>query len=227
MQEALRVASELDEPHGLAHACLFAAILHQWRREPRKALDYADAVLRISKEHGLVMYQAQANVIRGWTLAEFKSREEAIAQIRQAIAAYRATGTALLRPHFMGLLAELLGNAGKVDDGLREIEPAIELAQRSGDASYLAELYRIKGGLLLERAEDGEVEDCFKKSIETAQQQCALAWELRSSVSLANFYLSRNQKSLARKSLARVYDQFTEGFETWDLREAKALLEIL
>jgi DNA-binding winged helix-turn-helix (wHTH) protein/tetratricopeptide (TPR) repeat protein len=228
MLEALRVARELDEPHGLAHAHLFAAILHQWRREPRKALDYADAVLAIAKEHGLVMYQAQAMIIRSWSAAEIQSREEAISQIRQAIAAYRATGTGLLRPHFTGLLAELLGSTGKVDEGLREIEPAIELAQRSDDASYLAELYRIKGVLLLESGrDDADVEEYFKKSIAVAQQQCALSWELRATVSLANFYLKLNKKSLARESLARVYDQFTEGFETWDLREAKALLEIV
>jgi predicted ATPase/DNA-binding winged helix-turn-helix (wHTH) protein len=228
MLEALRVARELDEPHGLAHAYLFAAILHQWRREPRKALDYAEAVLAVAKEHGLVMYQAQASIIRSWSLAEVKSNEEAITQIRQAIAAYHATGTRLLRPHFTGLLAELLSSAGKVDEGLREINQSIELAQRSGDTSYLAELFRLKGVLLLEGARDlSEVEDCFKKSIDTAQQQCALAWELRSTVSLANLYLSQNRKSEARECLSEVYDRFTEGFETWDLREAKALLEIL
>ena len=102
MQEALTLARELSEPHGLAHALFFAAILHQLRREERMAQEHAEAAIAISSEHGLVMYQAQATITRGWALIEQGRQEEAIEQMRQGLAAYQATGTELLTSALLG-----------------------------------------------------------------------------------------------------------------------------
>jgi DNA-binding winged helix-turn-helix (wHTH) protein/predicted ATPase len=246
MQEALIVARELSEPHSLAHALFFAAILHQLRREDGMAYENAQAAIAVSTEHGLVMYQAMATITRGWALIE--QQEEAVEQMRQGFAAYQATGTELLRPHFLALLAKASGKARKPEEGLRGLEESLEVAHRNGDASYLAELYRIKGELLLmqptgrglsQAATGGkavveaeppavaQAEACFNQSIKIAQHQKAKSWELRAVTSLARLYQNQNKQEEARGLLAQIYDRFTEGFDTADLREAKALLDEL
>jgi predicted ATPase/DNA-binding winged helix-turn-helix (wHTH) protein len=248
MQEALAVARELSEPHGLAHALFFAAILHQFRREQRMAYEHAQAAIAVSIEHGLLMYQAMATIARGWALTEQGPHEEAIEQMREGLAACQATGTELMHPHFSALLAGALGKSGQPEEGLRVLEEALITAYRNRDDSYLAELYRIKGELLLMQPASrglshaatggsGVVEpaqpvvaqanSCFSQSIETAQQQKAKSLELRGVVSLARLYQTQGKEKEARVLLAQIYNSFTEGFDTVDLREAKALLDEL
>src|SRR4030095_7431585 len=99
---------ELSEPHGLAHALFFAAVLHQLRLEHRLAQEYAEASIAVASEHGLALYQATSTVTLGWALIEQGQPEEAIELIRQGLAAYQATGTELLRPPFMSLLGDAL-----------------------------------------------------------------------------------------------------------------------
>ena len=149
IQEALTLARELAEPHGLAHAHLFVTILHQFRREERMAQVHAEACLVVAREHGLVMYQAMATVMRGWALIHQGRHEVAIEQMRQGLEALEATGTELLRPHFSGLLAEALAKAGQTEAGLRTLEGALAVAQGTGEGAYEAELYRLKGEVLL------------------------------------------------------------------------------
>jgi DNA-binding winged helix-turn-helix (wHTH) protein/predicted ATPase len=246
--EALTLARELSEPHGLAHALLFAAILHQLRREERLAQDYAEAGIAVSSEHGLAMYQAQSMIMRGWALMEQGRHEGAIEQMRQGFAAYETTGTELLRPHFSALLAEALAKARQPGAGLQGLEESLTAASRNGDASYQAELYRIKGELLrmlaagcgntpaatggeaaveTEPSEVAQAEGCFKQSIQIAQRQQAQSLELRAVMSLARLYQSRGNQQEARDLLAQIYRRFTEGFDTKDLIEAKVLLDEL
>src|SRR4029079_19611443 len=119
------------------------------RREDRPAQERAEDALAVCSEHGLLMYQAMATVTRGWALIDQGRQGDAIKQMRQGLAAHQATGTELMRPHFMALLAEGLGKASRPEQGLRALDEALVGADRTGDASYLAELYRIKGELLL------------------------------------------------------------------------------
>ncbi|PYS27218.1 MAG: hypothetical protein DMG11_17130 [Acidobacteria bacterium] len=246
IQETLTLARELSDPHGLAHALLFAAILHQLRREERLAQEYAEAVLAVASEHGLVMYQAQATIIRGWALIGQGQPEEAIEQMRQGLAAYQVTGCELMRPHFFALLAEALGKARKADEGLGGLKESLEAAQSNGDVSYLAELYRIKGELLLSQVTGrsvsraapsgkdviaaeppavGRAQGCFDQSIQIARKQKAKSLELRAVMSVARLYQNQGKREEARDLLAQIYDTFTEGFGTADLREAKALID--
>jgi len=239
MREALSFARELKEPHGLAHALYFAAILHYLRREDQLAQEYADEAIAVSIKHGLLLYQAMATIVRGWALFVQGSEQEGIAQIRDGLAGHEATGTRVARPHFLAMLAQSLGRTGQIEEGLELWEEALEIAQR-GDACYLAELYRAKGELLFLRA-TGEslasvnrpladpsviaaVAACFDESIKTAKRQQAKSWELRSVVSLARLYRLQGEKSKARQLLAEIYSSFTEGFDTLPLREAKELL---
>jgi len=152
------------------------------------------------------------------------------------------------RPHFLALLADALRKAHKSEEGLGVLEEALELAHRNGERCYLAELYRLKGELLvmqatgsrISRAAVGgraevtidtlaaaEAEACFNESIKIAQQQKAKSWELRAVVSLARVYQKQNKQQEALNLLAQIYDTFTEGFNTVDLREAKDMLKEL
>src|SRR5215471_16903092 len=148
MQKALTLAHDLAEPHGLGHAFFFSAMLHQLRREKRLAQEHAEAALAIATEHRLLLYQAIATIARSWARIEPGQQEE-IAEIRRGLAAHQATGTELLRPHLLGLLAEALHLAGQSNEALLALDDALALADRNSEHYYQAELYRLKGELLL------------------------------------------------------------------------------
>jgi len=242
IQQALTLAHELAEPHGLAHAFFFAAILHQLRREEGIAQEHAEAAIAVSREHGLALYQAHATIARGWALTKQRRPEEGIEQMRQGVAAHQATGTEVMRAHFLALLAEALGNARQHEEGLRLLEDALAVAHRNGEQYYQAELYRLKGELLLMRSAGvsraavggktvveaapsavAHAEGCFSQSIQIAQRQKAKSLELRAVMSMARLYQNQGKQQEARGLLAQIYDRFTEGFDTMDLHEAKTL----
>ncbi len=248
IQEALSLARDLSEPHGMAHALFFAAILHQLRREARLAQEFADATSSVASEHGLVMYQALAAMTRGWAQTGQGHDEEAIERIREGLSAIMATGASLMRPHFLALLAEALIRSRRTDEALRALEEALEAADRTGEKSYQAELFRLKGELLLkqttrrasraaaagtatvEAASPSAIaaaEGYFNEAIQIARRQNSKALELRSAVSAALLYQQQGKRKKALSILAPVYSSFTEGFDTVDLCEAKALLDDL
>ena len=223
----------------------FAAVLHQFRREPALAQEHAEAAIAVSLEHGLVLYQAMATLARGWALFNQGRQGEGIAQMREGVAAHRATGTEVLAPHFLAVLAEALGSCGRADEGLRISEEALELSNRKGEGYYKAELCRIRGELLVAmvpgsgpgKAADGnamvesnhpifsEAEACLTQAMSIAQQQEARSWELRAATSLARLYRRGDKQKEALDHLRRIYDSFTEGLDTPDLLAARAELD--
>jgi predicted ATPase/DNA-binding winged helix-turn-helix (wHTH) protein len=226
IQEALSLARELSEPHGLTHALFFAAILHQLRREERLAQEHAEGAIAVAREHGMAMYEALGTMTRAWALIVQGCEEGAIEQMRHGLAAHRATGANLMCPHFLALQAEALAKTRLSGEGLQVLEEALEIARRTGERSYQAELYRLKGERLLTQAATNlaHAEDCFNQSIRIAQQQKAKSLELRAVKSAARLYQLQGKFKKARDLLAPVYESFTEGFDTTDLREAKTLL---
>jgi predicted ATPase len=234
MNQALAVARDLSEPHGIAHTFYFAAILHHFRREPRLTKEFAEASLDVSNEHGLVLYQASSRILRGWALVQQGLQEDGIALMREGLAAHQATGTEMARPHFLILLGEALAKSGRPEEGLQILEETLALMHRKGEKCYLAEAYRVKGELILMRAEKvmvhgespavADAEACFSQSIKIAQEQRAKSYELRTSMSLARLYQERNKREEAHDLLAPIFSSFTEGSDTGDLSEAKALL---
>jgi DNA-binding winged helix-turn-helix (wHTH) protein/predicted ATPase len=224
MNKALDLARELSEPHGLAHTLYFAAILHHLRRENRLAQEYVDATIAISTEHGLSIYLAFGTIARGSTLVQQGSLDEGIEQIRHGLAVHEATGARLARPHFLALLTDALGRAQQTDEAIRVADDALELSLSRREERYLAELYRLKGELLLGST---GAEDCFNEAIKVARRQKAKSWELRASMSLARLYKEQRKAGLAFSLLSEIYNSFTEGFDTKDLLEAKALLDEL
>jgi predicted ATPase len=154
---------------------------------------------------------------------------EGIAQIRQGFAAWRATGAGVAWPWWLALLAEVCGKVGQLDEGLGALEEALAAVQHNEEHHYEAEVYRLKGELLLQQsaAQQGEAEEHFQQALDIARRQQAKSLELRAAVSLSRLWQRQGQRTEAYDLLAPVYGWFTEGFDTADLQEAKALLEEL
>jgi predicted ATPase len=195
IEEAVALARNLSEPHGLAHALVFAAVFHQLRRERPMAQQHADAAIALADEHGLLFYGAMAQIVRGWALIGRGNHEHAAEQMRQGLAAWQRTGAQLMRPHFLALLAEACPTTGRKDQGLQILDEALALAESTGERMYEAELCRLRGERLLRGARDGAdveaAETCFEQSLAIAGQQEALSLELRAAMSLARLRRDR------------------------------------
>ena len=165
-------------------------------------------------------------VWRGWALAMQGQGEAGLAQLRQGLAAVLATGQMLSRPFCLVLLAEAAGHAGQVEEGLRLLAEALTVLEASGRGDLLAEAYRLQGELLLRQAvpDAAQAEACFQQALAIARRQQAKSWELRAAMSLSRLWQQQGKRAEARELLAPVYGWFTEGFDTADLQEAKALL---
>jgi predicted ATPase len=152
-----------------------------------------------------------------------------MAQMQQGLAAWRATGAAVFQPYGLALLAAASGQMRQVEEGLTLLAEALAVINEKGERRWEAELYRLQGELLLARAtgQDTEAETCFRQALDIARRQQAKSWELRAAMSLAQLWQRQGKRDAARQVLAEVYGWFTEGFETADLQEAKALLEAL
>jgi predicted ATPase len=233
VHEALALAQELDHPFSLAWALTYAAVLHQYRREGRLAQQWAEAAIAICEEQEFALWLAAGTYLRGWALAEQGQGEEGLAQMRQGISAYRGTGAELSLCSQLGFLAETYEKVGQVEKGLSVLAEALTLVNRTGERHYKAELCRLKGKLLLQsqverpKSKVDEAEACFHKAIEIARRQQAKSLELRAVMSLARLWQQQGKKAEAHSLLAEIYDWFTEGFDTKDLQEAKALLKEL
>ncbi|MBN3786529.1 adenylate/guanylate cyclase domain-containing protein [Burkholderia sp. Ac-20353] len=234
-QEALALAQKLVYGPTLAFALAYAAELHQLRREVSLAREHAEAVITLSTELGLPYWLAWGTIFRGWALTERESLQEGIAQMRQGLAADRATGGEDQRSYFLALVANSYRSAGDIDAGLGMLDEAMAIMDRTGEHFFEAELHRLKGSLLLDGLNNNDdvsacydaAEDCFREAIAVARHQGARSLELRAVSSLARLWQRKGKIAEARQALSDVYGRFTEGFDTADLRDAKALLDAL
>ncbi len=165
----------------------------------------------------------------GWLLAEQGQREKGIVQMRHELASRQATVMAREHSYYGALLAEALGKAGQTEEGLNAVSERLARAHKIGSRFYEAELYRIKGELLLKSEVQrlSEAETCFHQAIDIACRQSAKSLQLRAVMSLSRLWQQQGKKEEARQMLVEIYGWFTEGFDTADLKEAKALLEEL
>jgi predicted ATPase len=228
-ERAVAIAREISHPFSLAAALSWAAALHQLRGEAGRTRDVAEEDLALTMEQIIPFFGAQAMVLRGWALAEQGQCEEGIAGIRQGIDAYCATGANLENSHWLVLLAEACGKAGRIDEALGVLRDALAEIERGGIRYHEVELNRVEGELLLsiEGTNEGRAEASFRKALDIARTQQAKSWELRATTSLARLLVRQGKREAARSLLAPVYNWFTEGFDTADLRDAKALLDEL
>ena len=148
--EALALAQELSHPFSLAAALSLLAGTHRLRREAPAAQERAEAAVALSHEQGFALFAALGSIFQGWALAEQGQREEGIAQMRQGLAAWQATGAELGRPYYLALLAEAYGKAGQREEGLALLTEALTVINKTEERWWEAELYRLKGELLLQ-----------------------------------------------------------------------------
>jgi predicted ATPase len=186
-------------------------------------------MIALSAEHGFSLLLAWANILRGGAMAEQGCNEEGIAQIQDGLAASHAIGAELARTRDLCLLSEACIGSGRFDDGLNALTEALTAADEKELRFYEAETHRLKGELLLRQnySKAAEAQSCFQRAIEIARKQSAKSWELRATMSLARLLAKQGRQDEARAMLANIYQWFTEGFDTADLKDAKALLEEL
>jgi predicted ATPase len=227
--EAVALAEGLLHPFSLAYAVYCVGVLHQYRRETRAAQETAESTRALCVEHGLIDFFAYATSLHGWAMVEQGRNEDGIAQIQEGLAISRATGSQLRRPYFLALLAEAYMETGRFDDGLSALTEALAAAEEHENRYYEAEMHRLKGDLLLKQDDSNaaEAQGYFRRAIEIAREQSAKSWELRTTTSFARLLAKQGRRDEARSMLTEIYSWFTEGFDTADLKDAKALLDEL
>jgi adenylate cyclase len=227
--EFLNLAHELSHPTSSAFALDFTNWLHILRREGPSAQQRAEEEIALSNEHGFEFWLAHGTFFRGWALAEQRQEEEGIALMHQGLADIRAAGAELTRPIKLAQLAEAYRKVGKTEEGFTVLNEALDTVNKTKERIWEAELYRLKGEFLLASTEKNlaEVETCLQRAIEIARNQSAKSFELRAVMSLSRLWQQLGKLEDARRILADIYSWFTEGFDTPDLKEAKALLEEL
>jgi predicted ATPase len=226
-RNALSLAETLGHPFTLAQVLMYLAMTHVFCRDWPAARSYAEATMTLSKEQGFPQTLALAALMRGRALAEGELLEDGISQIEEGIAARKAIGVAVGRLFELTLLAEAYGIASRNEEGLGVLAEALDFADRTGEGFYLPEIYRLKGQLLLHESAAEEAASCFGQGLESARRQQAKSLELRAATSLARLWAHQGQRTQAHDLLAPVYGWFTEGFDTADLKDAKALLDEL
>jgi len=234
VQEAVILAQELSQPFSLCFALVYSLTIHCLRGEGKTAQERAEILIPLSTEQGFAHFLANGLLLRGWALVRQGQGREGITQLCQGLAAYRATRADLNRSFFLAGLAEAYAQTGQTEEGLSVAAEVLAAVESTGERFYEAEMYRLKGTLTLQSKDPSpksqvevEAEACFHKAIEIARRQQAKSLELREVISLSRLWQRQGKKDEARQPLAEIYGWFTEGFDTADLQEAKAVLEEL
>jgi class 3 adenylate cyclase/predicted ATPase len=224
-REGIQLAQELARPYILAWALGQVASVYLWRGDREALQQTVETLHRLAAEQGLQIVAARMATLAGWLVVEQGESAEGLAQIRQSMSA--AAAASPFQDMYVSLLAEATRRAGHPEEGLVAVTAA--LARSRGKGFYEAELRRLQGELQLAQgatAED-DAERCFQEALALAAQQSAKSLELRAAMGLARLWQRQGKREPARQALAAVYDWFSEGFDTRDLREARALLDEL
>jgi class 3 adenylate cyclase/predicted ATPase len=224
VEAGLALSQRLAHVHSVAFALTWAAFLHNFRREFAAAQRRAEAGIALASEHLLPQRLAQATMCRGFALVGLGQQAEGIAQLRTGLAAWNGVGAHLLDTQWLGFTAEAHVLSGQFDDAVTALDRAAEIGAATGDCHYQAELYRLRGVVLAESGEHAEAVSWFHRAIDTARSQQAKSLELRAATSLARLWAAQGKRAEARDLLAPIYGWFTEGFDTADLKDARALL---
>ena len=228
VRQAYDLADSQSNPSTQGFAIVFAAIIHQLRREEAACQEKAEAAITLSLEKDISDNILWASFLRGWAIARQGRFEEGLAQLCESAAIGQSVGTVIAFPQFLAMTAEACARAGQIEEALTSVDEALAMTKRNCDCYYDAELHRLRGELLLVNgAAQEDAESCFQQAIEIAQLQSAKSWELRAAISLARLWRRQGKTTEARQTLAEIYGWFTEGFDTADLKEARALLDEL
>jgi predicted ATPase len=222
--EALTLAQALANPFVRSHALVHVAWLHQYRREIPAMRERVEAAMALASEHAYIQQWAWGMILHGWAVTD---RTAGITQMRQGLDTLLAIGTVSWRPYLLALFAEVHAALGRLAEGLHILDEALGLVEKTGGRLYEAELYRHRGELLLKQSvsDEQQAETCFRQALDVARRQQAKSWELRAAMSLSRLWQQQGKRDEARELIAPIYGWFTEGFDTADLQEAKALLD--
>ena len=225
----LALAEALAHPFTLGLALWVACGLHQLRREPDAFREFGERMIHHGAEKGLGLIALAGNVYRGEAMTHHGEFAEGIAQMREGINALRSIGTLHTLSINIAGLAEAYARSGNVNDGLATVEEAFAMTRADGEQFCLPEIHRVKGELLLARSANDRdaAEAAFVEALSVARALQAKVMELRAAVSMARLWRDQSKVRQARELVAPVYGWFTEGFDTRDLKEAKALLDEL
>jgi predicted ATPase/DNA-binding winged helix-turn-helix (wHTH) protein len=227
VQKAKDEAASGDHPVPISISLLFASMVSLWTGDLPAASDLIEQLIAHAGRYSLAPYRAFGIALKGELAIARDAPEAGLELLRGALETLRALQYNVLIPGFTGALAEGLRKTKQFEEALFTINGAIALATNSGVKFYLSELLRIKSQILAAQHDGGSAMNCLTEAIAVARAQSALAWELRSTMALARMLSEEGQPDQARHTLALVYDRFTEGFETADLKLARALLEDL
>jgi predicted ATPase len=225
MQKSIGEAASRDHPVLICVSLVYASMLLLWTGDLPKAGDLIEQLMVHAGRYSLAPYHALGIALKGELAIARDEPEAGLDLLRSALETLHAQQYNVLLPGFVGASAEGLRKTGRFEEALFTINGAIARAKNSGVESNLSELLRIKSQILVARHDRDSAMDCLTEALAVAREQSALAWELRSTIALARLLCEDGQRDQARHTLALVYDRFTEGFETADLKLARALLE--
>jgi class 3 adenylate cyclase/predicted ATPase len=229
IDQAVALATELRHPHTLAIVLSCAGWVGHLLRDASSAREHSHALMTLSNDNQFPVWLETAKVMSGWATAAEGDPSEGLAQAEDGLNGYQALGGMLTRPFLFSLLAKIHAGNGEMQKALHWVDKALTVAQESRECWWLSELLRAKGTYLVAMSGAGsdKAEESLLSAIECAKSQQARLLELRSAISLARLLRSQGRNRGAHDLLAPVYNWFTEGFDTVDLKEAKVLLEEL
>ena len=226
-QQGLTLHDERSSPFTLAVALYYNGMLRVYlRQEASSAQAQAETAIRLATAQGYAEQSWLATFLRGAAVAAQGQATEGIAQMHQGLARARSAGARLPLPRWLALLAAAYTKTGQAAAGLGVLEEALGLVHQYGICDHEAELYRLQGELLLQQAAapQGEAETRLQQALTIARRQQAKAFELRAAMSLGRLWQQQGKRQEAYDLLAPIYHWFTEGFDTADLQDARALL---
>jgi predicted ATPase len=224
---AIAEARRLAHPPSLAQSLANGARLLSLVGDNTVLDKWVDQLIAVTTEQGFAHWGAQGTIYRGWVKVMNGDLAEGISLLRSGSTACRATGAELWMPYYIALLARACELGGQIEEAATRLDDALQIVERTGERWFAAELNRHKGQLMLRQGHSEAAEELYHKALSIAREQEAKLWELRAAASLARLRRDQDRRAEGRDLLAPVYGWFTEGFDTPDLKEAKALLDEL
>jgi len=228
-EQALRHARKIGHAATLMYALQFTSFPHIWCGNYATANAQSDECVALADEKGALLWKVLGMLVRGWLFAQLGKGSDAVQIITTGLSAFRSTGSTVFMPLWLSSLTRAYAELGQFDDARRCIGEAMRAIEATKEKWCEAEIYRIAGeiALLSPEPDAAKAEAYFERALAVARQQQAKSWELRAAMSMARLWSDQGKPQQARDLLAPVYGWFTEGFDTLDLKEAKALLEEL
>jgi predicted ATPase len=236
IDEAVTLARRCAHPFSLASATAITAVIHQYRRDPEPAAEWAERTIALSTEQGFPTWLGAGLLVRAWALAKCEDAVGALPLLEQSTSTWASAGQELAATWALALASEVHSAAGSAAQVFPLLTGALALGEKNSERFYAAELHRLQGEALLDDRQPpvadcadpiADAEACFRRAIDIARSQQAKSFELRAATSLAQLLRSQARAAEARDLLAPIYAWFTEGFETRDLVDARALLAAL